>query len=229
MSEKKNYKQHDGLLDQPLNWLTHIVLSKDDVDYQLGNLLADALKGVVWEDAGSAFIEGVAMHRAIDTFTDSHSLVSQSKGRLGEKGYLKGVVVDVLYDHFLSRKWDEFIAIPRPDFINTFHENAVVAVQVYPKQLKRFAEALVTSNRLSKYQSFEGFVSTLQKMDGRISQRIREKESAVDYVPAVQGAYDELEQDFLQFFPELISFFQEHNLGDRGDHILTKTSCGKGV
>ncbi len=90
-----------------MNWLAHILLSKRNIEYQLGNLLADPFKGKLWPAANQALLDGVQMHKSIDMFTDSHETVVQCKARLGTKGYLKGVVVDLLFDHFLSPQFDQ--------------------------------------------------------------------------------------------------------------------------
>lgn len=34
-----------------MNWLAHVFLSEQNIDFQIGNFLADPLKGRLWEDA----------------------------------------------------------------------------------------------------------------------------------------------------------------------------------
>ena len=49
------------------------------------------------------------MHREIDTFTDSHHIVSNSKNILrGEFNHYSGVIVDVFYDYFLAKDWSRW-------------------------------------------------------------------------------------------------------------------------
>ena len=196
-----------------MNWLAHILLSKKEIEYQLGNLLADPLKGKSWEGASPSFMEGLAMHKAIDRFTDTHPIVSRSKRRLGAKGHLKGVVIDILYDHFLAAGWADYVDISLSDFLETFYSNAAAAVQVYPDEPKAFVEALVLSDILAKYAGFDGFISTLQRLDKRFSARIRAREFAESHVCAVAAEYEHLKKDFAEFFPELILYFKHHRLG----------------
>lgn len=68
-----------------MNWLAHIFISIDSIDYQLGNLLADPLKGKPWPGASEATRSGFAMHRIIDRYTDTNTDVIKSKSRLGKK------------------------------------------------------------------------------------------------------------------------------------------------
>ena len=100
-----------------MNWLAHIFLSEKEIDFQLGNLLADPLKGKSWPEANKATQAGIRLHKKIDAYTDSHACVSRSKSRLGKKGYLKPVVIDIVYDHLLHKHWDNYAEESLHDFI----------------------------------------------------------------------------------------------------------------
>ncbi|MEO0796184.1 MAG: hypothetical protein AAFX93_13525 [Verrucomicrobiota bacterium] len=86
-----------------MNWLAHIFLSPPNIENQLGNLLADLLKGRTWDDMSEGMRAGIQLHQAIDSFTDSHPCWKNSVRSLGDVGHLRGVVVDLAYDHMLSR------------------------------------------------------------------------------------------------------------------------------
>ncbi len=203
-----------------MNWLAHLLLSARETHYQLGNLLADPLKCRAWEGATPAFSHGLKMHMAIDRFTDSHGLVSASKARLGTTGRLKGVVIDLLYDHYLSRHWESYATVPLNDFLAQFYEQAQLVSHAYPSQAKCVITGLIRSNRLASYASFTGFVDSLRLIDTRLSPRAQARDSALNYVASVELEYDQLEKDFEQFFPELVRFFQNHALGSRNNHCL---------
>ena len=203
-----------------MNWLAHLVLSKNNIDYQLGNILADPLKGKAWTGASHALIEGMAMHKAIDQFTDSHQRVLKSKARLRARGYLKGIVIDVLYDHFLSKHWQQFSECEFDDFMSDFHSNAFTRSREYPDEAKDFVSGLVESQRLCRYVRFEDFVTAVHRITFRLSDRMRERESMEQYISYVEKHHDDLESDFLVFFPDLIKLFKDHELGSASDHIL---------
>jgi len=202
-----------------LNWLAHILLSKKDTEYQIGNFLADPLKGRPWAEASLALQEGMLMHKAIDRFTDTHETVIHSKSRLG-KGYLKGVVLDLLYDHFLALNWDQYAAIPQAEFLHRFHAKAIQLSVAYPTEAKRVVTNVVASNVLSSYGEFEGFIESLERIDKRLSVRVKAKESAIHYQSVVEKEYEYLKADFALFFPKLMAFFKNHELGSLHDHVL---------
>mgnify|MGYP000564575372 CR=1 FL=1 len=68
-----------------MNWLAHLFLSEQNVDFQMGNILADPLKGKLWEGSSLQLKKGMAVHKIIDAYTDSHKIVSKSKASLRKK------------------------------------------------------------------------------------------------------------------------------------------------
>jgi acyl carrier protein phosphodiesterase len=203
-----------------MNWLAHILLSKRDVEYQLGNLLADPFKGKLWPRANQSLHDGVQMHKSIDIFTDSHEIVVQCKARLGTQGYLKGVVVDLLFDHFLSQSWNNYSELPLDEFVEKFHNKAQKLVQEFPTQEGQFIERVINSKLLLSYKNFDGFINSLQRVENRLSDRIKRKDSTNNYIALVEKNYSKMKEDFNIFFPSLISHFKDHELGDKKDTYL---------
>ena len=203
-----------------MNWLAHILLSKRNVEYQLGNLLADPFKGKLWTGASQSIRDGVEMHQAIDMFTDGHEHFAQCKARLGNNGYLKGVVLDLLFDHFLSHNWDRYSPLNLPQFIDQFYRQARDAMRIYPDAQRQFIEKVINADLLLSYYDFEGFILALERIDRRLSDRVKRKDTATRYLPIVEQQYEALKADFEAFFPALIAFFKNHQLGDVDDHFF---------
>ncbi|MCX7553759.1 ACP phosphodiesterase [Marinicella sp. S1101] len=203
-----------------MNWLAHTLLSTRDIDYQLGNVLADPLRGRPWPEASLALRQGMKMHRAIDKFTDSHAIIRHSKSLLGDSGHLKGVVLDLLYDHFLSIKWQDFSVLSLDEYLLQFNQAAYETAQQYPNKPKIIVTKMSATNLLGQYNSFADFQSSLQRIDQRLSKRLKAKETATQYLPSVAEAYDDLMQDFMVFFPLLVTHFKSHKLGSTEHHFL---------
>lgn len=191
-----------------MNWLAHILLSKKSVDYQLGNLLADPLKGRAWGGCHSHVEDGLKMHCSIDTFTDANQHVRRSKSRLGQKGHLKGVVVDIAYDHLLLKHWDRYVEIDFDSFINRFYLDSQKRIKHYPQKAKDFVERVIRSNVLPSYSTLEGLEVAFNRVDKRLSDRILAKESTTSYVNVLRDEISDIERDFELFFPQLIAHFK---------------------
>ena len=68
-----------------MNFLAHIYLSGDNDLIKIGNFMADGIRGKEYENYPDAIQKGILLHRAIDTYTDSHDVFRQSTKRLHEK------------------------------------------------------------------------------------------------------------------------------------------------
>lgn len=178
------------------------------------------MKGKGWEGASVLLEEGLKMHGSIDSFTDSHELVLKSKSRLGNKGYLKGVVIDMAYDYLLLKNWNQYSNISLECFINTFYSEAGMAVETYPDYAKNFVTGLIRSKNLTSYDTFEGLEATFLRIDNRLSERILAKDSTVKYLPVLKRQVSGIEEDFLEFFPDLIGHFKSKAGSAFKDHWL---------
>lgn len=191
-----------------MNWLAHVLLSENNIEYQLGNLLTDPLKGKAWAGASEQVYKGIEMHMHIDTFTDTHPIVSESKSLLTKRGHLKGVVLDILYDHFLSLHWDTFCTIPREIFLENFRSKALIAIGDYPHEAQHVITRVVANRQLASYEHMDGVAAAFGRIDARLSDRALSKDNATRYIPLIAKVRHELEEKFLQFFPELMHAVQ---------------------
>jgi len=187
-----------------VNWLAHVFLSENHIEHQLGNLLADPLKGRAWDEATQMFRRGLETHKRIDTFTDQHPLVRQSKRRLKNRKYLRGVIIDIVYDHLLTVHWQKYASTDFKLFTADFREDAPLHIERYPKKAKHIINRVVDIQLLSSYSDLEGLGEGFKRIDKRLSDRVLAKESAFGYLPLVADELHNIEQDFLEFFPELM-------------------------
>ena len=58
-----------------MNFLAHLYLSGNNPKIILGNFFADHIVGNKYEHFDDEIIEGIILHRHIDTFTDTHSIL----------------------------------------------------------------------------------------------------------------------------------------------------------
>lgn len=202
-----------------MNYLAHTLLSKKDIDYQIANLLSDHLKGRAWDGCSQAHLDGLAMHRAIDQFTDNHPYFRQAKQRLGA-GYLRGVVLDILFDHFLSQQWSLFVTLSLDEFSQCFYLKANQAKGRLTPEGKDFIRRVIKYDFFHLYKDFSGLARVFAKFDERLSARVLRKECSSDYLPLIKTHYQALEADFLLFFPELIRFFVDKSLAVEREHYF---------
>lgn len=186
-----------------MNYLAHIYLSGTDSGVKLGNFIADSIKGRRYIKYPQSIQKGILLHRAIDSFTDSHPIVKRSTARLHKThGHFSGVVVDVLYDHFLAKNWETYATIPLEIFIQDFYKLLQENYTLLPENIKKMMPAMISENWLLSYQTKQGISIILNKMYKRIKRETNLNFAILD----LEKYYKEFEEDFKCFFEELRIF-----------------------
>lgn len=171
----------------------------------MGNLLADTVKVKTWRGIHPDTEVGLALHHRIDSYTDSHPIVSLSKSRLGPKAYLKGIAIDLVYDHFLINNWDLYTDLEFHSFIENFTSEALQVAHQYPAPARDFIQGMLGSGYLKVFETTQGIEHGFQRMERRLSPRIRTRETMMQHLPQVMDQLPLLESDFQEFFPDLMS------------------------
>lgn len=185
-----------------MNFLAHIYLSGANPRVMAGNFIGDFVKGrnlVQQFDEEVAF--GIELHRSIDYFTDHHPVVRQSKTRLWPAyRHYAAVLIDVFYDHYLSRYWDAFSATPLPEFAKRTYATLKTLEPVLPPTVQQLLPYMIKQNWLVNYGNFDGLQQTLNGM----SRRTRHDSKMEQSIEDIKRHYDEFRHEFELFFPELI-------------------------
>src|SRR4051812_26110944 len=83
-----------------MNFLAHAYLSFGRADILTGNLISDFVKGKAQYTYPEQIQKGIRLHRAIDTFTDTHDATKEAMHFFKTPYRLySGPIVDILYDH----------------------------------------------------------------------------------------------------------------------------------
>lgn len=189
-----------------MNWLAHLLLSPPDMESRLGNLLADFVRGEARRRMSAAFREGAQCHAQIDAFTDAHPVVRRSKARLEPRfRRFAGVLVDVFYDHLLARHWEKFCAVPLREFTREFNREAVLHAEGLPADASWILRRMIGEDRLWSYREAGGVAAALERLSQRLNERWHRGIRLHDAVPGMMECGAGLEQDFLEFFPQLVT------------------------
>lgn len=184
-----------------MNFLAHIYLSGTNEEVLIGNFLGDFVKGSKIHHFSTKIQQGIHLHRSIDSYTDKHKVVHQSKVRLRDDfGHYAPVIVDVFYDHFLAKNWSEFSEIKLEEYADLFYKKAKNHEAVFPERAIRTLHYMSRDNWLCNYESIEGIDYTLKGM----SKRTRYENKLSDASNALRDYYTEFEQEFKRFFPDVV-------------------------
>ncbi len=183
--------------------MAHLYLSGDDEDLILGNFIADMVKGRQIERFSPAIVKGIKMHRRIDHYTDDHPVVAQSKNRLRSKyRHYSAVVVDLYYDHFLAKHWDDYSKTSIDSFLNNAYNVLLGNYLLLPYRAQRILPFMIGSNWLVNYADFD----RLQKNFEGLARRTPFESGMEFAVKDLVANYNEFSEEFREFFPQLIDF-----------------------
>jgi acyl carrier protein phosphodiesterase len=183
-----------------MNYLAHIHLSGTNDLLKIGNFMADSIKGNDYEKYAPEIKKGILLHRHIDSFTDSHPIYRRSKHRLHEKyGHYSGVIMDILYDHFLAKNWSKFSNEKLEDYANDFYQLLQDNYDILTERIKGMMPYMIARNWLVSYATIEGLEMILFQMDYKTKHRANMQEAVVE----LQDFYTEFESEFFLFFEEL--------------------------
>lgn len=193
-------------MGRTLNYLAHLFLSGNIPLLRIGNLAGDFVKGIDTATLHPAMQKGIALHRAIDAYTDSHEIVWRSKSRIGSPHTrLAGVLVDVFYDHFLAVHWNTYCDRLLEEYVAEVYADLQVYRVLLPPLLQDTVPRIIEENWLVSYRNVEGLARALD----RIEQRLEGKLDLSNGIREMERNYAELDGDFRLFFPELSAHVQE--------------------
>lgn len=182
-----------------MNFLAHIYLSGENDLIKIGNFMADGIRGKQFEHFPDDIQKGIILHRFIDTYTDSHDIFRQSTKRLHEKyHHYAGVIVDIIYDHFLAKNWTKYSDEKLEDFINRFYNSLHDNYAVLTEKTQDLMPYMIERNWLLSYRTVEGIHQILTQMDRRSKN-----------ISKMQFASEELKQYYTDFEKEFTIFFED--------------------
>ncbi|WP_026715580.1 ACP phosphodiesterase [Flavobacterium gelidilacus] len=189
-----------------MNFLAHIYLSNDNDFIKIGNFMADGIRGNDYLDYPEQIKKGIILHRYIDTFTDANEIFRISKHRLHERyGHYSGVIVDILYDHFLAKNWTKYSDESLTSFVFRFYQSLEDNFEALTPKTQRILPIMIEQNWLESYATVEGISKILFQMDYRTKFKSKMQFS----VEELEAFYDDFENEFTLFFEELRNHVKE--------------------
>ncbi|MBL1378670.1 ACP phosphodiesterase [Zobellella iuensis] len=185
-----------------MNYLAHLHLAHLSHTSLAGALLGEYARGDIDQGLPAPLQLGIRLHRQIDSFTDAHprhlGAVQSLPPPFRRYG---GIIMDMMFDHFLARHWSRYHPWALADFIGYSHRQLLPS-EHWPPALVTLVARLKQHRLLAQYESFEGITRAIIRIDGRF----RRPSPLPDCAPLLRAHYDEMEQAFLAFYPELQDF-----------------------
>jgi acyl carrier protein phosphodiesterase len=183
-----------------VNYLAHIYLSNEEEEITLGNFIADGVKGKKYVQFPLGIQQGILLHRAIDSYTDDHPIVRKSTKRLHKKySHYSGVIVDILYDHFLAKNWTQYHSIPLHKYTENFYNLINSNFDRLTPRIQKMMPYMIEQNWLLSYASIDGIGKILDQMNRRTNNQSKMNLAVIE----LTKYYKEFEEEFTLFFEDL--------------------------
>lgn len=188
-----------------MNFLAHFHLSPPWPDALAGAYLGDFVRGPVDQhrDLPPMIRQGITLHRNIDAFTDNHPVWRRSCHCLQPAHRrLGGIIIDVLYDHYLCLHWNRYAEVALDDFARTCYESLLSRTTWMDETARRGVRRMREQGWLSAYREKDGIALAFRRMERR-SPALRGLAGAMEDFTL---HYHDFEEDFLEFYPSVMDF-----------------------
>ena len=184
-----------------MNYLAHLLISPGDDLSRLGNIMADFMRDVDQDSLPEEVWEGIQLHRSVDGFTDSHEVVRDLRRYFSpEKRRFSGIVLDVVFDHFLIKHWDNYSSENFNSFVDDCYADLWTHRELMPPRMEMVVGWMVKRDWIRSYAELDHVGRALDGLAGRL----KLKHDFHGSIEEVHGHYDTIEAGFLKFFPELL-------------------------
>lgn len=191
-----------------MNFLAHFHVSPPTADAIAGAFLGDFVRGNVHDqvDLPLEMRNAITLHRKVDAFTDSHPIWQRSAARLApERRRLAGIIIDVIYDHYLCRHWDQFAAQELSGFADFCYTSLLSRTQFMEVEPRRVVRRMQDHDWLNSYLQTSGIALAFRRLSFRSKALNGIQKASIDF----ENHYEELEADFLAYYPLLQSYALE--------------------
>jgi acyl carrier protein phosphodiesterase len=178
--------------------------------------MADRIRGDEAYSFESSVTQGILLHRFIDNYTDNHEIVKKSKQRLYPEFHKYApVIVDVFYDHFLAAGFNKYSSETLSEYSQRCYKILRQNIHVMPVRVQQFLPYMIRHNWLTGYAVVEGTGKALAGLASRASFDSKMYKAVYDLIEN----YDLYQNEFDQFFPDLIKYSKEFLSAIKINHV----------
>lgn len=202
-----------------MNFLAHTLLGFENTDLITGQVCGDFVRGSALAHLPAGVEVGIRLHRHLDVFTDSHPVLQAARAELKSVPFrFSGIVIDVLFDHFLARQWSRFSPLSLSGHANSVHAALEHHESILPPKMLRFMTVLQNERILERNIELPAIRQTLARLSRR-SERFAPLAIDLEQLARLR---DHLQTPFEAFHPDLQAAAQRYLEVSGDSHIVLK-------
>ena len=188
-----------------MNFLAHLHIASVTQTSSLGNFLGDFVKGNPDTQFDSAVVQGIRLHRFVDSCTDHHPLIKALKPLFPTHlRRFSPITLDMFWDHCLAKHWSEFESVSLADFCAQaqlqVESESRLETNPIPERFTRISSMVWKDKWLESYQKIENIDFALKRMATR-SPRMAPLGETGD---ALIAHYEALTEQFFLLYPDVL-------------------------
>lgn len=202
-----------------MNFLAHLHIASVTETSLLGNFLGDFVKGHPQGKFNPDIVQGIRLHRFVDSYTDQHVIIKSLKPLFPEKlRRFSPIALDMFWDHCLSLHWHDFEDASLEDFcrraqLQTVSESRLEN-NVLPARFENVSQLAWKNKWFERYSEIETITFALQRMALRSTRMAR----LADTGETLLAHYELLTEQFFVLYPDVLQ---------KSVEFITKTKIGK--
>jgi len=155
-----------------MNYLAHLHIAAHTKTSFSGNFLGDFVKGDPDQKFPQAIVEGIRLHRYVDSFTDKHPQALAAKDLFPQRlRRYAPIALDMFWDHFLASRWSSFHGLTLPAFCLLAEQTIQLETQsseiILPERFIRINGWVWQDKWLESYQKVDNIEYALARMATR--------------------------------------------------------------
>jgi acyl carrier protein phosphodiesterase len=187
-----------------MNFLAHALLAGDEPADRIGGLLGDFVKGPLPAGLPPALADGVALHRAIDGYAETHPAFVRSRQRISAaRRRVGGVLVDIFYDHLLARDWTQHGAGTLAQYTAQIYASLEGYIDDLPVAAREVAALMRRHDWLGSYRDVAAVGRVIERMAVYRMRRANPLPGGIDEFLADPAGFA---ADFADFLPDAQAF-----------------------
>ncbi len=195
-----------------MNYLAHAFLAGPIAADRVGGVIGDFVKGPLDPlppGLGAGLAAGVALHRRIDSYADTHPAFRRSRTRVSAaRRRVSGIMIDLFYDHFLALHWEDVsmrLQVERSLVDFTAHTYRLIEAhpEPLPPAFLPVFERMSAHDWLASYRDADNVALALDRM---AAFRLRWPNPLYGSGQELPRDYAGFEADFFEFLPDALTF-----------------------
>lgn len=184
-----------------MNFLAHSLMGFDEAELIAGQICGDFVRGSELSRFPARVETGIRLHRHLDRITDTHPALLHARSDIDSISYrFSGIVIDVLFDHFLACQWSRYSEHSLAGHADIVHAALADNHDHLPEKLQRFSQVLRRERILENNIELSSIELTLSRLSRRSPR----------FAPLAMGEAEleilryQLQEPFESFYPDLL-------------------------